>query len=90
MSKHQTASQETATGAITPEMQKMIDARAQGIREAHANCLIEGASMRSDVLREMLARAQEPVSNGEFKKREYALLFKRWGNGGGQHGDHQR
>ena len=64
---------------ITPEMQKIIDARVQSIREAHANCLLEGIDMGSDVLNGMLARAREPVSNEEFKKREYALLFKEYG-----------
>ena len=65
--------------AITPEMQKIIDARVQSIREAHANCLLEGIDMGHDVLNGMLARAREPVSNEEFKKREYALLFKEYG-----------
>ena len=64
---------------ITPAMQKIIDARVHSIREAHANCLLEGIDMGSDVLNGMLARAREPVSNEEFKKREYALLFKEFG-----------
>lgn len=64
---------------ITPEMQKIIDARVQSIREAYANCLLEGIDMGNDVLNGMLTRAREPVSNEEFKKREYALLFKEYG-----------
>ena len=65
--------------AITPEMQKIIDARVQSIRETYANGLLEGMDMGRDVLEGMLARAKEPVSNEEFERREYALLLKRWG-----------
>ena len=57
--------------------QATIAARVEAIRQAHANNLIEGLDMGTDVFEAMLQRASEPISNEEFTRREEALWLLR-------------
>jgi hypothetical protein len=62
---------------IDPEMQKIIEARVEAIKQAHANNLIENMDMGAEVFEAMLQRAREPISNEEFTRREKILWIQR-------------
>lgn len=66
------------TTASDKDMQAIIDARVQSIRNAYANNLLEGIDVGADFLEAILQRAKQPISDKEFTKRELALWDKRW------------
>ena len=64
--------------ATDEDMQTIIDARVQSIRNAYANNLLEGIDVGADFLEAILQRAKQPISDEDFAKRELALWDKRW------------
>jgi hypothetical protein len=55
---------------VPKDMAQIIAVRVNGLKEAHANNLIEGLDVGADVFAEMLERAMQPISDEEYTNRE--------------------